>query len=126
MNYYLKKNLLIFALLGIIYYYDLKYIFSILLNSLTIVVTIFATLSKLYIHSFYTVISSLFSIFYPKFWSIVTLISLCCLVKEIADILFEIANFLVKISNNLLRNQNTVLLKIEELNRLLVEVAIQG
>ena len=138
MNYYLKKNLLIFALLGIIYYYDLK-ILSILLNSLTIVVTIFATLSKLYINSFYTVISSLFSIFYPKFWSIVTLISLCCLVKEIADILFGIANFLVKISNNLsalliqstiilqlLRNQNTVLLKIEELNRLLVEVAIHG
>jgi hypothetical protein len=139
MNYYLKKNLLIFALLGIIYYYDLKYILSILFNSLTIVVTIFATLSKLYIQSFYTVISSLFSIFYPKFWSIVTLISLCCLVKEIANILFEIANFLVKISNNLsalliqstiilqlLRNQNTVLLKIGELNRLLVEVSIHG
>jgi hypothetical protein len=59
------------------------------------------------------------------------------LLREIADILFVIADFLIKISNNLttllvqntiilqlLRNQNTAITRVEELNRLLVELSI--
>jgi hypothetical protein len=141
MNYYMKQNIIIFSILVIIYYcnytYLLKSLLLGLLNIFAIVITIFATLSKLYINSLYTVLQPLLSIILPKFWSIVSLISLSCLLREIADILFVIADYLTKISNNLstlliqntiilqlLRNQNTVLNRVEELNRLLVELTI--
>ena len=141
MNHYMKQNIIIFSILVIIYYcnytYLLKSLLLGLLNIFAIVITIFATLSKLYIDSLYTVLKPLLSIILPKFWSIVSLISLSLLLKEIADILFVIADFLIKISNNLttllvqntiilqlLRNQNTALTRVEELNRLLVELSI--
>jgi hypothetical protein len=141
MNHYMKQNIIIFSILVIIYYcnytYLLKSLLLGLLNIFAIVITIFATLSKLYINSLYTVLQPLLSIILPKFWSIVSLISLSCLLREIADILFVIADYLTKISNNLstlliqntiilqlLRNQNTVLNRVEELNRLLVELTI--
>jgi hypothetical protein len=141
MNQILKQNIIIFSILFIIYYcnytYLLKSLLLGLLNIFAIVITIFATLSKLYINSLYTVLKPLLSIILPKFWSILSLISLSLLLREIADILFVIADFLIKISNNLttllvqntiilqlLRNQNTALTRVEELNRLLVELAI--
>ena len=141
MNHYMKQNIIIFSILVIIYYcnytYLLKSLLLGLLNIFAIVITIFATLSKLYINSLYTVLQPLLSIILPKFWSIVSLISLSCLLREIADILFVIADYLTKISNNLstlliqntiilqlLRNQNTVLNRVEEINRLLVELTI--
>ena len=141
MNQILKQNIIIFSILFIIYYcnytYLLKSLLLRLLNIFAIVITIFATLSKLYINSVYTVLKPLLSIILPKFWSILSLISLSLLLREIADILFVIADFLIKISNNLttllvqntiilqlLRNQNTALTRVEELNRLLVELSI--
>jgi len=141
MNQILKQNIIIFSILFIIYYcnytYLLKSLLLGLLNIFAIVITIFATLSNLYIDSLYTVLKPLLSIILPKFWSIVSLISLSLLLREIADILFVIADFLIKISNNLttllvqntiilqlLRNQNTALTRVEELNRLLVELSI--
>ena len=141
MNQILKQNIIIFSILFIIYYcnytYLLKSLLLGLLNIFAIVITIFATLSKLYIVSLYTVLKPLLNIILPKFWSIVSLISLSLLLREIADILFVIADFLIKISNNLttllvqntiilqlLRNQNTALTRVEELNRLLVELSI--
>ena len=141
MNHYMKQNIIIFSILVIIYYcnytYLLKSLLLGLLNIFAIVITIFATLSNLYISSLYTVLQPLLSIILPKFWSIVSLISLSCLLREIADILFVIADYLTKISNNLstlliqntiilqlLRNQNTVLNRVEEINRLLVELTI--
>ncbi len=141
MNHLLKQNIIIFSILFIIYYcnytYLLKSLLLGLLNIFAIVITIFATLSKLYINSLYTVLKPLLSIILPKFWSILSLISLSLLLREIADILFVIADFLIKISNNLttllvqntiilqlLRNQNTALTRVEELNRLLVELSI--
>jgi len=141
MNQILKQNIIIFSILFIIYYcnytYLLKSLLLGLLNIFAIVITIFATLSKLYINSLYTVLKPLLSIILPKFWSILSLISLSLLLREIADILFVIADFLIKISNNLttllvqntiilqlLRNQNTALTRVEELNRLLVELSI--
>ena len=141
MNQILKQNIIIFSILFIIYYcnytYLLKSLLLRLLNIFAIVITIFATLSKLYINSLYTVLKPLLSIILPKFWSIISLISLSLLLREIADILFVIADFLIKISNNLttllvqntiilqlLRNQNTALTRVEELNRLLVELSI--
>jgi hypothetical protein len=141
MNQILKQNIIIFSILFIIYYcnytYLLKSLLLGLLNIFAIVITIFATLSKLYIDSLYTVLKPLLSIILPKFWSIVSLISLSLLLREIADILFVIADFLIKISNNLttllvqntiilqlLRNQNTALTRVEELNKLLVELSI--
>ena len=104
MNQILKQNIIIFSILFIIYYcnytYLLKSLLLGLLNIFAIVITIFATLSKLYINSLYTVLKPLLSIILPKFWSILSLISLSLLLREIADILFVIADFLIKISNN--------------------------